>query len=155
MNLGHSLPICLCRAPSLSVHKSYMGYICMLNGRLSDSFFFLPHIVLQAHLYGSPEPFAPADSECSAVPSLCYTRRASRLHQAGQPPATAIHPAKVPPLRARGETFQRCGIADSQRLQPPAGLACANLFCRASTRVHTGHLGGVWSSTFSSPTPHP
>lgn len=119
-----------------------MAYICMLNSKLSNSFFFYPilfckHICVEAQ---SPSLMLMMSALLSPVSATPGTRRL---------PAIAIHPAKVPPLRAPGKDIPEVELLTHRALQPPAGLACANLFCSASARVHTGHLGGVWSSTFS------
>lgn len=105
----------------------------MLNGKLI--FFFTPYC------FASTSVWKRGVARSCWWQVLCCPQ--SLPHQAV---ACHCHPScKRPPLRAPGEDIPEVELLAHRALWLPAGLACANLFCRASARVHTGHLGGVWS----------
>lgn len=111
----------------------------MLNGKLSNSIFFLRHVVLQAHLCESTVP-RPYWRQVLCCPQ-------SRPHQmSGSPPLLSILPGSPESIR---EGIPEAEVLTHRALQPPAGLACANLFLSASAQVHTGRLGGVCFRTSS------
>lgn len=141
MNLGHSLPICLCVVFPLRVfiNHTWVTFACLTAYSPTWFFFFTPHC------FASTSVWKPRVPRSCWWQVLCCPQ--SLPHQAA---ACHCHPScRSASPESPGEDIPEVELLTHRALQPPAGLACANLFCRASARVHTGHLGGVWPSTFS------